>query len=404
MPTGRLATIVAASDARRTLLHLQGIGGPPMRSGTDAVGRLVERLGYVQIDSINVIERAHHLILATRLAGYRASHLTQNLERARRLFEHWTHDACAIPVRWFPHWKRRFAEYEARVHRNRWWQERFHGKPGPVLARTLERVRAEGPLRARDFPVERERRGAGWWEWHPEKAALEHLWRAGVLAIARRDGFEKVYDLMERVHPDQHAAPEPDDESHVDWACSTALDRLGIATLRDISAFWNSIDVAAVRRWCGRKLAEGAIERVTVERADGGRAVPCVALPTWRSHAKPVDDERMVAMCPFDPVLRDRARTERLFGFAYRFEAFVPAPKRRYGYYVMPLLEGDRFVGRVDPKFDRERGAVVVRGPWWERGVKPDRGRMRRLGAALDRLATSVGANSWSLESPGAAR
>ena len=384
------------------LLTLQSLGATRPKSSAAAVRRLVEQLGYVQIDSINVLERAHHLILATRLDDYRATHFTQNLERSRTLFEHWTHDACAIPTRWYPHWKWRFERYASNDSRRQWWQERFKGKADSVIAKTLARIRSEGPLKARNFEPQESRRDQGWWEWHPEKAALEHLWRIGVLAIARRDRFEKVYDVAENVMPAQHTLDQSDLAAHDDWACRSAIERIGIATEREIAAFFNAIDVARAKRWCADAVARGELVRVNVSSEREGRDVPCVALPGWRQFARPLPPAQMTALCPFDPVLRDRARAARLFGFDYRFEAFVPAAKRVYGYYVLPLLEGDRFVGRIDPKFDRANKTLIVRGPWWERGIKADRARKTRLGEALDRLARNVGAARWTLQAPDA--
>ncbi len=354
----------------------------------------------MQIDSINVLERAHHLILATRLEGYRHAHLTANLERRRTLFEHWTHDACAIPSRWYCHWQHRFERHADAPSRNRWWAERFGGRPEPVLQAVLERIRRHGALRARDFepPAPAAREGQqGWWEWRPEKAALELLWRTGRLLIASRDGFEKVYDLAERVHPEEHAQPAPSREEHVAWACREALSRIGMGTAKEIAAFFHAIPIDAARIWCEAEVLAGRLIAVSVERADRKAPVRCYALPDWRRSLCPIDEERMVALCPFDPVIRERDRLARLFGFDYRFEAFTPAAKRRYGYYVLPLLEGDRFVGRIDPKFDRDADTLAVRGPWWEGGIKADRARRRRFERALDRLAASIGAGRWTL-------
>lgn len=356
-------------------------------------------LGYVQIDSINVLDRAHHLILSTRLRDYAPRHLAHNLERSRSLFEHWTHDASAIPIEWYPHWTHRFSRHAMTASRRAWWNERFGGKPDAILARTLERVRAEGPLRARDFEPPETHRAGGWWTWHPEKAALEHLWRIGSLAIARREGFEKVYDLAERVHPERAGTDASAAAEHHNWACREAMARLGVATPKEIAAFFNAISIADARAWSDAAVRRGELLEVRVAPANGGAPVRAVAIPEWRRFAREIDDGAVAALCPFDPVVRDRARLERLFGFTYRFEAFVPAAKRAYGYYVLPILRGDRFVGRVDPKFDRERGVLTIRGPWWEADVarEPAATRKRVLATALDTLAENVGAASWEL-------
>lgn len=361
---------------------------------------LVERLGYVQIDSINVLERAHHLILGTRLDGYQHSHIARPIERTRGLFEHWTHDACAIPTKWFGHWKHRFGRYADRVTRNAWWQSRFRGDPAATIARTLERIRRDGPLKARDFEPPTDHASQGWWEWHPEKAALEHLWRSGHLAITKRERFEKVYDLTERALPEAHATPASSHEEHVAWACREAIARVGIATAREIAHFFHAISIEEARTWCADAVSRGELLDVTVEDASGGKPTRCVALPEWKKLRREPADDRITLLCPFDPVIRERARVARLFGFDFRFEAFVPAAKRRYGYYVLPVLEGDRLIGRIDPKFDRAAGTLVVRGPWWEDGVKLDAGRRRRLSEALDRLAGQIGADRFELLPP----
>ena len=150
------AEMISNAQARRVLLNLQGLGAVPECSSARMVQKVVQRLGYVQIDSINVLERAHHLILGARLAQYRHEHFTHALEKSRGLFEHWTHDASAIPTQWFAHWKHRFARYNQRVERSAWWREQFRGDAAPIIRRTLARVRRDGPLRTRDFEATNE--------------------------------------------------------------------------------------------------------------------------------------------------------------------------------------------------------------------------------------------------------
>lgn len=415
VPRSNAATTRSRSDRQ--------VAGRP-RSSAAAVAALVEQLGYVQIDSINVVDRAHHLILSARLDGFRPTHLASALEQERSLFEHWTHDACAIPSRWYPHWHHRFKRFATKDRAHAWWRERFGSNPDRVMRAVLKRVRDEGPLRARDF-VRAEGSPAqpgNWWNWHPEKAALEHLWRSGRLAVAARQRFEKVYDLAERVHPVLHAAEPTDEGEHLDWLCRSALERLGFATERELAAFWSAARIEQVRGWTKAAAARGEIERVQIMPDAGGVPVAAVTLAGWRERWTPMLDAleatpvrrargvaarnqsgaglEMIALAPFDPVIRDRARTLRLFGFDYRFEAFTPAPKRRFGYYTMPLLEGERLVGRVDPKFDRSAGTLLVRGPWWEEGIRPDRARRERLDAALSHLALRVGAERWRPSEP----
>ncbi len=400
VPTASPPTVPTAA-ARRLLLGAQGLLDDPRRKATaDVLYELVERMGFVQIDSINVVERAHHLTLAARLQGYRPALLERLLERDRRLFEHWTHDASAIPTVWYPYWKVRFERYRRRVLEHPWWMERIGPEPERVIGHVRERLAREGPLRTRDFEDERpEGTDKAWWGWKPQKAALEYLWRTGELVIAERTGFHKVYDLAGRVLPAVHAAPRPTDEEHLDWAGRSALERLGVAGADKIAGFWRAISLEEARAWCGRAAARGEIVPVQVESADGARPRAAWAVPGWeaRAAALPPAPPRVRLLSPFDPILRDRKRTLRLFGFDYRFEAFVPEPQRRHGYYVLPILEGERLIGRLDPKLHRDRGLLEIKNLWWEPGVRQSQGRRAGLEAALDRLAKLVGAERWEI-------
>jgi len=205
---------VPLAAARRLFLHAQGLLDDPARRATPAaVFALVRRLGFVQIDSIPVVERAHHLILAARLDGYRPPLLTRLVERDRKLFEHWTHDAAFIPTDWFPYWHARFERAHHGIRRNKWWQERLGADYERAAADMLAHIRSAGPVTSKDFQHDRRGEPAGWWGWKPQKALLEYLWHTGALAVARREQFQKVYDLMERVHPAEVAQPPASDAS-----------------------------------------------------------------------------------------------------------------------------------------------------------------------------------------------
>jgi uncharacterized protein YcaQ len=388
----------------------QGLLDEPTRAATPAtLRRLITRMGFVQLDSISYVERAHHLTLVSRLDGYRREHLARLLERERALFEHWTHDASAVPLEWFTHWKPRFERAGARIRASPWWRERMGAGAERIIDAVRERIAREGPLRSQDF--EHEGPGGGssaWWGWKPQKAALEYLWRTGELMVARRESFQKVYDLSERVFPEQHRAPRPAEEEHVEWACSTAIERLVVATPKEVADFWAAIEPAQAREWCARAAGEGRVVPVVVEAhesAKGGKSRPAYAVPDWerRLTRLPEAPRRTRLLSPFDPVLRDRARLRRLFDFDYRFEAFVPEPARRFGYYVLPVLEGDRLVGRIDPKLHRDEGVLRIRRVFWEPGVRVTRARRKGLEDAAARLANFVGAArvEWPADSAG---
>jgi hypothetical protein len=389
-----LLPLLPSAAAARLLLGAQGLLDDPARRVTKAsLQALIERLGFVQLDTINVVGRAHDLTLFSRLDGFRPEQLKKLLESKRSLFEGFTHDASVIPTVWFPHWKPRFARDRARIQAHAWWQHHFRGTDGAKVVRDVKaRIQSEGPLRSSDFEHP-EKRGP-WWGWKPQKAALDFLWRSGELMVPRREGFQKLYDLTERVLPEPWALPCPDPAEHLEWACTTAAERLWVFTPKELAAFWAAVEVQEARAWCAAASAAGRIVPVQVESASG-ELRPAFALGDWETRLArlPAPPERTRLLCPFDPILRDRPRALRRFGFDYRFEAFLPEPRRQFGYFVMPILEGDRLVGRLDPKLHRDRGLLEVRGLWWEPEVKPTRARKRHLNEALEHLAVFVGAD-----------
>ena len=395
--------LISAAAARRLLLGAQGLLADPARPTHKAtrptLAKLIEQMGFVQIDSINYVERAHHLTLGSRLDAYAHDHFTHLLETKRHLFEHWTHDASVIPTAWFVHWKPRFARYETKLRKNQWWMQRIGTKPDKVLDHVRERIADEGPLRSQDFEHDRQGEPAGWWGWKPQKAALEYLWFTGELMVTRREKFQKVYDLTERVLPECATLAHPSDAEHIEWACRTAFERLVVATPKEIADFWHAIPLAQARQWCEQTAKSGEIVPVTMEVTNGERPRASFALSDWQARLRKLPDapERMRLLSPFDPVIRDRARVARLFGFDYRFEAFVPEPQRQYGYYVLPLLESDQLVGRVDPKFQRDRGVLEVRNVYWEPNVKVTKARSQKLDEALARLAALIGAERFTM-------
>ncbi|HMV84599.1 MAG TPA: crosslink repair DNA glycosylase YcaQ family protein [Blastocatellia bacterium] len=392
--------LIPAESARRLLLGAQGLLADPARRATPTtVARLIEQMGFVQLDSINYVERAHHLTLGSRLDDYRHAHLTSLLETRRHLFEHWTHDAAAIPTLWFAHWKPRFAHYEIKLRQGRWWEPRLGKEPEKTLSLVRERIAREGPLRSQDFEHERQGAPAGWWDWKPQKAALEYLWFTGELMVTRRESFQKVYDLTERVLPECAKLPPPSETDHLEWACRAAFERLVIATPKEIADFWHLITLAQARHWCEQAAKSGRIVPVTAAALNGEKPRAAFALADWQTRLRklPEPPERMRLLSPFDPVIRDRARLARLFDFDYRFEAFVPEAKRRYGYYVLPILEGDQFIGRIDPKFQRNRDTLEIRQVFWEPQIRVTRARKQRFKEALERLANLIGATRIEL-------
>jgi len=400
----RMIDTISADDARVLLLDRQGLlDDPSRRAGAASTGRLVQKLGYVQLDSINVVGRAHDLTLAARLDGYEPQHLSGLLEKKRSLFEHWTHDAAALPADFLPQWRARFDQWERYYAAHPGRGKRMGPDPAGVVRSVLRRIRREGPLMSRDFEQERHMsapKRPGFWNWGFQKAALEYLWRTGRLVIGERRNFQKVYDLRERVFPDVRL-PKVSDAKHLHWACEEALARMGAGTPAEIGAFFGGHRSPAVGAWCRSAAKRGRIEAVSLAAADGSKATPGFALLDWRERVAKAAaaPDRTRLLCPFDPVMRDRTRLKRLFDFGYRIEVFVPPAKRKYGYYVLPILEGGRLVGRLDPKFHRDEDRLEIKGLWWETGVKPTAKRTRELAKAIERTARLIGAGK--IDAPG---
>ncbi|WP_320199057.1 winged helix-turn-helix domain-containing protein [Agrobacterium sp. rho-13.3] len=387
-----MAILISNEAARRIFLARQGLSEPPGRAMNKAdLLRLITDIGFVQVDSIATVERAHHQIIFSRNQTYKRHHLTELIEKDRALFEHWTHDASILPSTFYPYWKHRFRRREPII-QERW--RKWHGEGfDAAFEETYRRIAENGPLMSRDTKAEDHQSG-GWWNWHPSKTALEYLWHTGKLAISGRVNFQKVYDLAERVIPAEHHALDVHHDVFVDWACREALTRLGFATSGEIAAFFDIVSAQEARDWVVAHRDE--LCEVSLMSADGGKERPSYAFEgfTGDAAAEPAPPQRIRVLSPFDPLLRNRARTERLFGFFYRIEVFVPEPKRQYGYYVFPLLEGDRLIGRIDMKAERKGGTLDVRRLWLEKGVRASTGRLEKLDAELSRLAKFTGVES----------
>lgn len=377
--------------ARRLFLHRHALAESPTGPATGGdLAALVRRIGFVQVDSINTVERAHHMILFSRRQSYRPQALAPLIERHRSLWEHWTHDAAILPIETYPYWKHRFARDAQRLHDNwrRWFRDGYEAQFDTIL----QRITDHGPVTSSDVGEGEARGKGGWWDWHPSKTALEWLWRTGRLAITRREGFQKVYDLSERVIPAEILRTEVSGAEALDWACGSALDALGFATPAEVQAYWAAAPLPEVRGWMQAAQALGALVPVEVEGADGSRR-KAMARPDLlaQAAAAPEVTGRLRVLSPFDPALRDRARAEFLFGFFYRIEVFVPEAKRRWGYYVFPVLEGDRLIGRLDAKAHRAEGVLKVRAYWPESGQRLTATRARKLEAEVQRLAVFAG-------------
>jgi len=351
-----------AALARRIALAAQGLADPRPAGpvGTRQLRRTIEQLGVVQIDSVNVVSRSHYLPYFSRLGPYPRAALDQLAGRRHEVFEYWAHEASFLPVRLQPHlrWRMAAADQEAWGSMNRVQRERPE-----YVAALLERIRVDGPLKASQLAGTRPDRPGSMWNWHEGKAALEYLFFTGALTARERTaGFERVYDLTARVLPAAVVqAPTPDRPDAVRELVRTSARALGVATETDLRDYFRLSPVDA--------------RTAIAELTDAGELVP-VQVAGWEKPAWLVPDARRprwararALLSPFDSLVWERPRVERLFGFRYRLEIYTPAPKRVHGYYVLPFLLGDALVARVDLKADRQAGVLRVQAAHAEAGV-----------------------------------
>ncbi len=343
---------------RRIALGQQGLlKQAAFGRGKGAVARAIEQLGYVQIDTISVVERAHHHVLRSRVPNYRPGFLDQ-LQREGKVFEHWYHAAAYLPMRDY-----RFARRRMLAFRNReiGWER---SDDRPLMARILERVRTEGPLKSRDFEDSRPSR-AGWWDWKPAKRALEQLFVEGELMIIGRDGFQKTYDLPERALPADVATELPDLREYAAHLVRNTLRSHGFATQKSFTHLQPGAPLRqAVAQTLADEVDQGRVKRLRTR--DGSLWWADAELLERRAPPAPAV---VRILSPFDNAVILRHRVNALFDFDYQMECYVKAEKRRFGYFCLPLLHRDRIVGRMDCKAHRASGELNIKQLHVERTV-----------------------------------
>jgi uncharacterized protein len=387
-PVGDPPITIRLHCARRILLRSQGLdGGWNLPPGLEGAAETVARLGYVQIDTITVIERAHHHVLWTRHPGYTPSMLDELLSRDRRVFEYWTHAAAYIPIRDYRYYLSTMRAFAQRPKTRAWLKANR-----PLVRRVLDRIRAEGPLRAADFATLKEKRG-DWWDWTPTKVALEILFLTGKLMIGERRNFQRVYDLTERVLPPEVDASRPRPREIARFVVGRALDAQGIVTVKE--AGWWLEDRERVAAALEELVDDGEAVPVRIEGGDG--ATHFVRPAALDAIERPAPDSVRL-LSPFDNSVIDRARVLRLFGFEYRIECYTPPAKRRFGYFTLPILWGDRLVGRLDPKTDRRKGIFIVRNLVLEPDFRETDALASPLAAAIRRFAAFQSCDDVGIE------
>lgn len=353
---------LSLADARRLALHGQGLIDWRPAAGKAGVMQVIDRLGYVQIDTIHIVERAHNHTIWVRCPNYHPTMLDALHSQDRRVFEYWAPQASYVPMSDYRYYIGTMRGYAASK-RVREWLAGNRELADHIVAR----IREEGALAASDFQTPEQHRGKSWWDWKPAKRGLDTLFSTGELMVSGRRNFQRLYDLPERVLPDDVDTREPDPVERRLYLARRHLRAHGVLSpLR-----YRPTQVRNQYREVLGSLAEaGEAVRAEVEGLDGvEHYVSAAALEGLHDVPHP---HRLHILSPFDSVINVRERVERLFGFYFRIECYLPAPKRVYGYFCLPVLWGDRFVGRLDCKADRKPGTLIVRGAIFEEGIQPE--------------------------------
>ena len=391
-PTERLS----AGQARRIAVAAQGFGEkrPGMAGGRvdrRHFRKVLDRLGAVQIDTVNVVARAHLLTFFARLGPYDQRALAAWLHDGGEVFEYWGHAASFLPADLHPALRYKMAAaYGGAAYKG--LLQLLRDRPG-YIDEVREAVRERGPLQPAALRDPGPRDRGSWWDWDPPKRALEMLFWGGEVTAVRGRQFERIYDVPERVLPASILeAPTPPVAEQRRILLRRASAALGVATLADLADYFRQ-PIPKVKPVVEAMVGDGELAPVRVQGWDQQAYLwPAARLPRWvRARA---------LLAPFDSLVWDRDRAERLFDFFYRIEIYVPAPKRIHGYYVLPFLLGDRLVGRVDLKSDRQAGVLRVRAAWAEGDTDHDEA-AAELAAELELLAGFLGLGDVAVEDRG---
>lgn len=384
---------ISNQKARWIWLYSNGLSNAPTGScNSSRVLSLIESLGLLQLDPIQVVARAHDHILWNRATQYRPSQLETLQHKHKGVFEHFSHDACLLPITTLPYWKRQFERRATRFERSNWGKELLEKN---LQIDLIDRIKQCGPLASKDFKDLRLANPASGevWSKPAHKIILDYLWLKGTLAVSHRKKFVKYYDLAANIYPDEIVQTSLSQHQQIHWLCDNALRKLGLANAGELMRFWEACELNEVKHWI--ETNPKRYTAVSVEVFSGGYSDSLLCsslLPIIENPPEPTS--RLRILNPFDPAIRDRNRLKRLFGFDYRIEMYTPADQRRYGYYVYPILEFDQLIGRIEVTFDKKHSVIRAKNLWLEPKIKLGKGRRALLEAELDRMRRFCNAHS----------
>ncbi|MFT5113492.1 MAG: hypothetical protein ACI8P9_002823 [Parasphingorhabdus sp.] len=338
---------LSPAEARKLSLVNHGLNRSDLPRGLNGARKAFRQIGYLQIDTISIVERAHHHTLWNRVPHYRRHFLDQLVEQ-RDIFEYWAHAAAYLPIE---HFRFCLPRMQALASGQRHWYQR----DPKLMKQVLSRVRSDGPLQAKDF--DNHHGPTGMWEWGPIKQAMEQLFMEGSLMVTRRDSFQKVFDLTERVLPDHIDKSTPSTAEFCDFLIERFLTANGIGKKSEFGYLQKGIG-PDIQLALQRGVDTGKLFSARVGKAQDEYYVANNFTDTLQGR---LTRQRVRLLSPFDNLIIQRDRAQRLFGFDYQLECYVPAPKRKFGYFCLPILWQDKLVGRMDAKADRKTGVFEIR-------------------------------------------
>jgi len=348
--------ILTRSQARKIILHAAGLSRrAPFGKGREAVYKLIDQLGFVQIDTNYTVERAHHHAIATRVPDYKTEWI-EELQADGRIFEFFTSDAGYMPMHSF-----RFSlPVKAAFGANR---KPLTSAELNLMDKVLDRISREGPLMVKDFDNDRQEASSGWWDWRPAKLALERLYLDGRLMVTRGKDFHKIYDLPRNLVPEDIDTTMPTPEEFARYVIRRDMKVLGIASATELAWRARYVKGHRIRQEVVKMASEGEFLPVAIE---GVKTAPLYMLPAYKNKKIELGNEVFI-LSPWDVVNVYRHRLRDFFDFDYQIECFVPAPKRKYGYFSLPILAGETFVARMDSKADRKKKVLTVHNLHFEK-------------------------------------
>ncbi len=344
---------ISPRQARNLFLKNQLLINPKLPEGKTGTLKAIENLGYVQIDTINVIERSHHIVFFTRCPDYKQQYLHELQVKDKKIFEYWAHAASFIPMKDY----RFYIPAMKKKPKKDSWLDKWIKEHRSLIRKVKARVKKDGPLAASDFQDVKHRKRGPWWDWKPAKMALEALFWQGDLMIKERRKFQRIYDITERVLPENVDITKPSEEQEKKFFIRKALNAMGIATIQDINKY---IGISGrLNKWVDQMLKLGQILELTIKGLNKSYYILTKGLEEIRK-SKTVISLRVSFLSPFDNSIILRDRTSALFNFDYSLEAYVPKTKRKYGYFCLPILWQNQLIGKIDPKADRKNKILII--------------------------------------------